>query len=62
VTSHFSLFPATKNVTRDISGENVTLSHTKVFFSTCDFFRHILPEKRHILAPPVQKNFEKEEM
>jgi len=37
-----------------ISGKNVTLSHTKIFFLTCDVFCHILPEKRHILAPPVQ--------
>jgi hypothetical protein len=59
VTSHLSLFSVTKNVTRHIchiSGKNVTLSHTKIFFLTGDVFCHILPGKRHILAPPVQKN------
>jgi len=40
----------------------MTLSHTKIFFVTCDVFCHILPEKRHILAPPVQTFFEREEM
>jgi len=61
VTSHLSLFPVTKNVTRyicHISGKNVMLSHTKIYFLTCDVFCHILPEKRHIVAPPVQKKFE----
>ena len=47
---------------RHISGKNVTLSHTKMFVLTCDVFCHILPEKRHILAPPVQNFFEREEM
>jgi len=59
VTSHLSLFSVTNNVTRHIchiSGKNVTLSHTKISFLTCDVFCHILPEKRHNLAPPV-KNF-----
>jgi len=54
-----------KNVTRHIchiSGKNVTLSHTKIFFLPCDVFCHILPEKRHILATPVQNFFEREEM
>ena len=65
MTSHLSLFSVTKNVTRHISGknvQNVTLSHTKIFFLTCDVFCHILPEKRHILAPPVQNFVEREEM
>ena len=35
--------------------KNVTLSHTKICFVTCDVFCHILPQKRHILAPLVQK-------
>jgi len=41
VTSHLSLFPVTKNVPRHIchiSGKNVTLSHTKILFLTCDVF------------------------
>jgi len=29
------------------------LAHENIFL-TCDVFNHILPEKRHILAPPVQ--------
>ena len=65
VTSHLSLFSVTKNVTRHIchiSGRNVTLSHTKIFFLTCDVFCHILPGKRHILAPLVQKKIKPEEM
>jgi len=37
------------------------LAHENIFL-TCDDFCHILPEKRHILALPVQKNFEREEM
>ena len=63
-TSHLSLFLVTKNATRHIchiSGKNVTLSHTKIFFLTCDVFCHILPKKRHILAPLVQNFFEREE-
>jgi len=64
--AHLSLFPVTKNVTPyicHISGKNVMLSHTKIFFLTCDvFFCQILPEKSHILAPPVQNFFEREEM
>jgi len=47
VTSYLSLFSVTNNVTRHIchiSGKNVTLSHTKIIFSTCDVFCHILPE------------------
>ena len=32
------------------------------FFSTCDVFCHILPEKRHIVAPLVQEKFERGEM
>ena len=32
------------------------------FFLTCDVFCHILPEKCHILALPVQNFFEREEM
>jgi len=65
VTSHLSLFLVTKNVTRHIchiSGKSVTLSHTKVFFLTCDVFCHILPEKCHILALRVQKKIEREGM
>ena len=65
VTSHLSLFPVTKKETRyicHISGKNVTISHTKILFLTCDVFGHILPEKCHILAPPVQNFFEREEM
>ena len=65
VTSHLSLFSVTNNVTRHIchiSGKNVTLLHIKIFFWACDDFCHMLPETRHILAPPVQKNFEREEM
>jgi len=49
-----------KNVTRHIchiSGKNVTLSLTKIFFLTCDVFCRILPDKLHILAPPVQNVF-----
>jgi len=64
VTSHLSLFSVTKSVTRHIcliSGKNVTLSHT-IFFLTCDVICHILPEKRYILAPPVQNLFERQEM
>jgi len=45
-----------------ISGKNVPLQHTKMFCLTCDVICHILSEKRHILAPPVQKFFEQEEM
>jgi len=55
----------TKNVTRHIchiSGKKVPLSHTKIFFLTCDVFCHILPEKRHILTLPVQNFFKREEM
>ena len=37
------------------------LAHENIFW-TSDFFCHILPEKRHILAPPVQNIFEREEM
>jgi len=37
------------------------LAH-QIFFITFDVFGHILPEKRHILAPPVQNFFEREEM
>jgi len=33
-----------------ISGKNVTLSHTKIFFLNCDVFGDIISEKRHILA------------
>jgi len=42
----------------------VTLSHTKIFVLTVtgDVFCHILLEKRHSLAPPVQNFFEREEM
>jgi len=32
------------------------------FLLTCDVFCHILSENRHILAPPVQNFFEREEM
>jgi len=55
----------TNNATRytcHISRKNVTLSHTNFFLLTCDVFCHILPGKRHILAPPVQNFFEREEM
>jgi len=45
-----------------ISGKNVTLSHKKIFFLTCDVFCHILPRKCHILAPPVQIFFERGEI
>jgi len=65
VTSNLSLFSVTTNVTRHIchvSGKNVTLSHTKILFLSGDAFGHILPDERHILAPPVQKYFEREEM
>jgi len=34
----------------------------KSIFLPCDVFCHILPEKHHILAPPVQNFFEREEM
>jgi len=37
------------------------LAH-EIFSLTCDIFGHILPEKRHIFAPPVQNFFEWEEM
>jgi len=37
------------------------LAHENTFL-TCDVFCHILPEKRHILAPLVQFFFEREEM
>ena len=37
------------------------LAHENMFL-TCDVFCHILPGKRHILAPPVQNFFEREEM
>jgi len=60
---HF--FSEKKNATRHIchiSGKNVTLSHTKIFFLTCEVFCHILPKKCHILVPPVQNFFEREEM
>jgi len=33
-----------------ISGKNVTLLRTKIFFLIFDVFCHILPEKRHILG------------
>jgi len=37
------------------------LAHENIFWNW-DVFCHILPQKRHILAPRVQKNFEREEM
>jgi len=37
------------------------LAHENIFL-TCDVFCHILPEKLHILAPPVKNFFEREEM
>jgi len=37
------------------------LAHENIFL-TCDVFCRILPDKRHILAPPVQNVFEQEEM
>ena len=37
-----------------IFGKNVMLSYTKIFFVICDVFCHILPQKCHILVPPVQ--------
>ena len=38
-------------------------SRTRIFFLTCDVFCHTkLPEKRHILAPPVQTFCEREGM
>ena len=40
---------------------SVFLAH-EFLFLTCDIFCHILPEELHILAPPVQNFFEREEM
>jgi len=37
------------------------LAH-EFFLLTCDIFCHILPEKRHILAPPVPNFLKREEM
>jgi len=60
VTSHLSLFPVTNNVTLHIchiSGKNVTLSHTKIFFSTCDVLSHLSRKTSHF-GPAGTKLFE----
>jgi len=66
MTSHLSFSGDKKCYASHLSHvweECDALAHENTkFFLTCDVFCHILPEKRHILAPPVQNFFEREEM